>query len=405
MIKTKIVELDELAEIIDRLKKENKKVVLSHGVFDLLHVGHIRHFKAAKKFGDVLISTVTPDRYVNKGPHRPAFEEKLRVESIAALDTVDYVAINKWPTAVEAIKYLKPDIYTKGADYSDPSKDLTGGILLEREAIESVGGEIKFTDDITFSSSNLLNRFFSVFSKEADQYLDDFSQRYKSEEINSCIDKLVDLKILVIGEAIIDEYHYGKPIGKSGKESMVALKYTSNEKFAGGSLAIANHIANFCDNVDLFTLLGEIETQEEFIEEHLNKKVKRLFHYKKNAPTIVKRRFIEEQPLRKLLEFYIFDDENPEPEQGKEMRDHLKKILPNYDVVIVADFGHGMFDKKMIDLISKESKFVGVNTQSNAGNMGYNTISKYPRADYICIDEPEIRLDARNKNKAGEKWT
>jgi rfaE bifunctional protein nucleotidyltransferase chain/domain len=398
-VKNKIVELDELARIVDKLKKQNKTVVMSHGIFDLLHVGHIRHFKAAKKLGDVLIATVTPDRYVNKGPNRPAFEEKLRVESISALDTVDYIAINKWPTAVETIKFLKPNIYTKGTDYSDSDKDVTGGILLEKEAIESVDGEIKFTEDITFSSSNLINKFFSVFSKETDQYIDDFSNRYTVEEIISRIEKLKDLKVLVIGETIIDEYQYGVPIGKSGKESMIALKYLSEEQFAGGSLAIANHVANFCDNVALFTMLGETETQEDFIENHLNENITKLFHYKKNAPTIIKRRFLEKNTLRKLLEFYIFNDAEPEPEQSKEMQDHLKKIIPNYDVIIVADFGHGMLDKKMIKLISKESKFLGINTQSNAGNMGYNTISKYPKADYICIDEPEIRIDARDKNE------
>jgi len=397
MTKSKIVELDDLAKIISKLKKENKKVVLSHGVFDLLHIGHIRHFEAAKKLGDVLVATITPDKYVNKGPHRPAFEEKLRCESIAALNVVDYVAINKWPTAVETIKLLKPDIYTKGSDYSDQQKDITGGIVAEKEAIEEVGGVLKFTNEISFSSSTLLNRFFSVFSKEADEYLFNFSKKYKSEEIFEWMEKLKNLKILVIGEAIIDEYQYGDSIGKAGKESMIALKYLSTEKFAGGSLAIANHISNFCDNVSLFTLLGEIDPQKDFIEKHLNKKVHRLFHYKKDSPTIIKRRFIEESPFRKLLEFYVFNEKNLDPEQSKEVQSHLKKIIQNYDVVIVADFGHGMFDNKMIDIIANKSKFLGVNTQTNAGNMGYNTISKYPRADYICIDEPEIRLESRDK--------
>lgn len=393
----KLVELDNLAGIISRLKKQNKRVVLSHGVFDLLHIGHIRHFEAAKKLGDVLITTVTPDKYVNKGPHRPAFTEDHRAESVAALDSVDYVAINKWPTAVETIKFLKPDIYTKGMDYSKPGDDFTGGIFEERKAVEDIGGELKFTDEITFSSSNLLNRFFSVFSKEANEYIFDFSKQYSPEEIINYIENIKNLKLLVIGEAIIDEYQYGQSIGKSGKESMIALKYLSTEKFAGGTLAIANHVSNFCDNVDLFTLLGETDSQGDFIERHLNKKINRLFHYKKNSPTIVKRRFLEESPFRKLLEFYIFNDTKLDPGQSKEVQAHLKKILPGYDVVIVADFGHGMFNEQMMELIAKESKFVGINTQTNAGNMGYNTISKYPRADYICIDEPEIRLESRNK--------
>jgi rfaE bifunctional protein nucleotidyltransferase chain/domain len=398
MEKTKIVELEKLSKIISILKKENKKIVLSHGVFDLLHIGHILHFKSAKKFGDVLIVTLTPDKYVNKGPHRPVFTETLRAESIAALEDVDYVAINKWPTSVKTIKLLKPNIYSKGIDYSNLDSDITGGIISEKEAILSVSGELKFTDEITFSSSSLINKHFQVHSKETNDYLRDFSKRYRSEEVISYLDKLKDLKILVIGETIIDEYHYGKSIGKSNKESMVALKYLSNEKFAGGTLAIANHVANFCENVDLFTLLGDKDSQEGFINKNLNDRIKKFFYYKKDSPTIVKRRFIDKTKLRKLLEFYFFNENNLDQLQSKELCDHLRKILPKYDLVIVSDFGHGMFDKNIIDIIAKKSKFVGINTQSNAGNWGYNTISKYPKADYICIDEPEIRLENRDRN-------
>lgn len=398
----KVVELDELADIVAKFKKEGKKVILSKGVFDLLHIGHIRHFNEAKRYGDILIIIVTSDEFLNKGENRPAFKERLRAESVAALDSVDYVAINKWPTIVDTIKFLKPNVYLKGIDYINGFDDTSGEILLEQEAIKSVGGELQLTDNITFSSSGLLSHFFSFFSKETDDFITEFSKRYSANDIFEYIEKIKDLKILVIGEAIIDEYQYGTPIGKSNKESIIALRYQSKEQFAGGSLAIANHIANFCDNVDIFTILGEKETQEEFIEKNLNKKITRMFHYKKNSPTIVKRRFIEQNPLRKLLEFYIFDDTKLNKKQSKEVIDHLKQIIRKYDVVIVSDFGHGMFNHEMMELISNKSKFVGINAQANAGNMGYNTISKYPRADYICIDEPEVRLDAQDKEEVLE---
>src|SRR3990167_11073056 len=91
----KIKNIDELAIIIQKLKNQkDKKIVLCHGVFDLVHPGHIRHFQAAKALGDVLVVTVTADEYVNKGPGRPVFIQGLRAESIAALGCVDYVAIN-----------------------------------------------------------------------------------------------------------------------------------------------------------------------------------------------------------------------------------------------------------------------------------------------------------------------
>ena len=91
----KIVEREALQEISVRLKKEGKRIVQCHGCFDLLHPGHVMHFKAARNFGDVLIVSVTEDMYVNKGPDRPIFDENIRAENLAAIEYIDYVFINK----------------------------------------------------------------------------------------------------------------------------------------------------------------------------------------------------------------------------------------------------------------------------------------------------------------------
>ncbi|HIK02750.1 TPA: adenylyltransferase/cytidyltransferase family protein [archaeon] len=406
MTNGKILELEDLEKKIAELKKQGKKVVQCHGVFDLLHVGHLRHFKQAKKFGDILVVTITPDKYVNKGPHRPAFPEKMRAEVLASLDIIDYVSVNKWPTAIETINLLKPNFYVKGDEYEKIENDRTKKILDEEQAIKSVGGEIKFTNDIVFSSTTLLNKHMNVFTEEIENYLIDFSKKYGAQQIIDYLDKVKNMKILVIGETIIDEYQYGTALGKAGKEPIIALEYIDTDKFAGGTLAIANHLAGFCDNISLFTLVGDRDAQEDFIESHLNKKVQRIFHKKKNSPTIVKRRFIEmprklaqAKSLKKLLEFYVINGEETDAEQTKKLKSELEKIIPQYDLVIVADFGHGMLNKELRDVIVEKSKFLAVNAQSNAGNMGYNTISKYKKADYICIDEPEIRLENRDKYK------
>ena len=110
----KIRRMDDLAKALESVRAGGKKIVHCHGVFDLLHIGHIKHLEAARKLGDVLVVTVTPDRFVNKGPHRPAFPERLRAEALASLVCVDFVAINEWPTAVETIQRLRPNLYVKG---------------------------------------------------------------------------------------------------------------------------------------------------------------------------------------------------------------------------------------------------------------------------------------------------
>lgn len=155
----KIVELGKLAQIIEKYKSEGKKIAHCHGCFDLMHPGHIKYFQAAKRMGDILVVTLTPDIYVDKGPDRPVFDQNLRAESIAALECVDYVAINKWPTAEETIRLLKPDIYVKGQEF-EKMEDKTGKIQKEYDVVKEIGAEIRFTHEIVFSSTKLLNTYF-----------------------------------------------------------------------------------------------------------------------------------------------------------------------------------------------------------------------------------------------------
>lgn len=392
----KIKSIEDLAEVLAPLRTK-KKIVHCHGVFDLLHTGHIRHFEQAKKLGDILVVTVTPDRYVSKGPQRPVFSEDLRAEAIAALDCVDYVAINKWPMAVETIQLLRPDFYVKGSEYREAEEDRAGDVTREEEAINSVGGQLVFTDDITFSASSLINRHLPAFPKEVSDYLVGFSARYSVDDVLRYLESARPLKVLVVGEAIIDEYEYCQAVGKSSKEPMLALKRLSAEKFAGGILAVANHVANFCDEVGLVTFLGTENSQEEFIREKVNKKIEKIFLYRKNSPTIVKRRFIESYFFTKLLEVYEINDGTLDGADDERLCATLSDRLPRYDVVIVVDFGHGMLSREAIDILCSDARFLAVNAQCNAGNLGYHTISRYPRADYVCLAENEIRLEARDR--------
>ena len=156
----KILEIEVLAKEIQRLKSEGKKIVHCHGCFDLMHPGHIKYFQAAKKMGDILVVTISPDIYVDKGPGRPVFNQDLRAESIAALECVDYVAINKWPTAEETLRLLRPDIYVKGQEF-EKLEDKTGKIQKEYDVVKEIGVEIRFTHEIVFSSTKLLNQYFN----------------------------------------------------------------------------------------------------------------------------------------------------------------------------------------------------------------------------------------------------
>jgi len=395
----KIKTLEEAVDALAPLRKAGRKIVHCHGVFDLLHIGHLRHLQGARQFGDLLVVTVTPDRFVNKGPGRPAFPEALRAEALAMLECVDLVAINRWPTAVETIRLLKPDCYVKGSEYREAAKDVTGGITREQEAIESVGGRLVFTDDLTFSSSNLINLHIADRPKELKDYLAAFATQYPSAEIIRHLNRVKDLKVLLVGEAIIDEYAYCETMGKSGKEPILALRHLRTDRFAGGSLAAANHLASLCDHVHLLTCLGTEHSQEDFIRSALNPKIETTFISLKDEPTIVKRRFVERYPFQKLFEVYVIGDKEDREASSRELTAKLEALLPRYDVVLALDYGHGMIDAPAVNALTTRAQFLAVDTQVNAHNRGFNTISKYPRANYICISENELRQDCRTRQQ------
>jgi rfaE bifunctional protein nucleotidyltransferase chain/domain len=390
----KIVPLPEFAERVAELRAAGKTVVLCHGVFDLLHYGHILHLEEARRQGDALVVTITPDEYVNKGPNRPVFTETYRAHMLASLEVVDYVAVNKWPTAVEMLKLVQPDVYAKGPDYKDHDADLSGKIGEEEAAVNALGGRIYYTEDITFSSSNLINQHFSAHSPEVNEYLAELRGTYTPAQVHDALNTLRKLRVLVVGEAIVDEYVYVDQMGKSSKEPVLAMRYASDEQFAGGALAIANHLAAICDDVGLVTFLGTRDSREGFVRSRLAPSVDAKFFYKRDSPTIVKRRYVDSYLLQKLFEVYIFNDEFLDRDDSDRFCAHLEGI-DSYDLVIVADFGHGILTQGAIETVQRRAKFLAVNTQQNAANLGYHTLSRYSKADFVCTNEGELRSDMR----------
>lgn len=396
-LEEKIKDFDQIAGITDSLRQQNKKIVHCHGVFDLVHPGHIKHFQSAKKFGDVLIVSLTADEFVKRGPGRPIFNQIIRAETLAALAVVDYVVIVNEPTAENIIKQVRPNFYAKGPDYKEKAKDVTGQISEDEKNITAIGGKLVITDDQSFSSSKLINNHLDVYSPEQRIFLRDFSQRYTAAIISDEMKKIDNLRILVIGDAIIDEYHYCQPLNKSGKEPIITNKYLSEESFAGGALATANHVGNICSNVTLLTILGRLNSRDQFIRERMHPKIKLDFFYREDAETTTKRRYISDTHNRKLFEICFFND-NPISEKiESDVALYLVTNAKSFDLIIVNDFGHGFITSNLINIICNTAKKLALNVQTNSANTGFNLITKYPHADIICIDEIELRYATHDR--------
>lgn len=394
----KIKTIDEIGEISKRLRAEGHVVVMAHGVFDLLHMGHVRHLEEARRNGTKLVVTVTPDRFVNKGPGRPVFHEAMRAEMLAALACVDWVAVNINPTAEAALAKIRPNIYVKGSDYADHSQDVTGKIVAERNIVEKHGGRIVFTDDMTLSSTELINRYLNPFNPAVRAFLDAVRENSEKDIILELIERASRLRVLIVGDTILDEYRYVSPMSKTPKENLIATLYQSHEVFAGGAIATANHVASICREVEVLSVLGADNNGLDLIRASVKPNVSLSLVSKDKGPSTLKCRYIDSSTMRKLFEVYHMDDSPISEKLQRSLNERVAKLAGEYDAVIVNDFGHGMIMPSTIDALSRSTKFLAINTQTNSANFGYNLISKYPRADYVCIDGPEARLAAGDKH-------
>ncbi len=394
----KIVSIETLTKIISKLKKKGKKIILCHGVFDLLHVGHINYFQEAKSYGDILVVSATADQYVRKGPNRPAFNETNRIKALAALKITDYIVLSKNPTSVPIIREIKPNFYCKGPDYKSHKHDVSGEIKNEVNAVKKIGGKTIYTKGATFSSSRLLNEHTEIYNDQQKLFLNKIKKRYQFSHIRELIKSFEKLKVLVIGETIIDQYIFCEALGKSGKEPVLALRDLRTEEYLGGAAALSRHMSTFCNKITLVSMIGEKGDYLNKIKQKLPKNVKFQYIRKKNSPTILKRRFLDNVNKNKVLGVYKINDEILSKKQDKIFCKKLKKMIPKYDLVVVSDYGHGLISKKAASLVCSLSKYSALNAQVNAANVGYHSMRNYKNINCVIINENEIRHEMRNKN-------
>lgn len=335
-----------------------ERVVLAHGAFDLLHLGHLRHLEEARSLGDKLIVSITADKHVkiHKGEGHPQFSAEQRREALLKLRCVDQVVISESGTAAEIIAKIRPDVYVKGPDYVNSSNP---GLLSEIAAIEAVGGKFHITTAEKWSSTRLLR---GVRLPEATlAYLETARQRDFLGAILSAFEEADKLRIAFIGETIIDEYRYVRPLAKPSKEFILATVADREELFDGGILAAAKQ--GGWKHVDVVT----------------------------SQANVTKTRFVEADFSRKLFEVYSAKEIKLTEKGRHKLQDRMTKEVAKADVVVALDFGHGLFGEAERKIV-QEAKFLAMTAQNNAASYGFNPVTNHLCANYVCVDEPEARL-------------
>lgn len=395
-VAAKLIPFESASAALDALRASGRKVVQSHGVFDLIHPGHILHLEEARGLGDALVVTLTADQYVDKGPGRPYFNEQLRIRSLAALACVDHVILVPHPGPIAAIECVRPDFYCKGKEYEDPAMDVTGILREERAAVERHGGRMQFVGPIKYSSTRLLNQYFDHLTGPLRGFCTALAAECTRRDFHTAVESLRDLKVLVVGDTIFDRYAYVKSQGLTSKNAIISGRFLGDETQCGGALAVFRHVREFVDDVRYFSLVGHepwVQVQlAAFVPPAANRTI-----FAEHFTTVVKQRFVEPpapgKEVKKYFAVNYIDGEPPAPAVIDRVLARLRDELRQVDAVLLLDFGHGLMQPAVRELVQESAPFLALNCQTNSNNHGFNIINRqYRRADAFTLDEQELVL-------------
>lgn len=380
-----------------KLKKEGKTIALCHGVFDLVHPGHIIHLQQAKQMADILVVSVTAAEYVRKGPGRPYFNDEMRLKVLEALECVDYVMLSDGYTVDDIVESVEPDLYIKGEEYANESEDITGKMTAERELVERHGGRVAYTSGEVFSSTKLINTALSGLPEDVIRYMEGFVTKYSMEDIKKYAERAEKLKVLVVGDVIIDKYTYCIVHGLMSKDTGYSSGLEYSEEYLGGAAAVARHLSSFTENVTLMSIVGNEEDIRLCFLDEIADKMRLKLVYSAKVPTIVKHRYLtrnaKREEYRKIFSVNNISDLLVYEKGVREaFYRGLAEKIDEFDVVFLCDFGHGLIDEKVMNIIQERAKYLVLNCQTNSTNYGMNIITKYNRADAFTLDQKELKL-------------
>ena len=377
------------------MKKKNKLIKgLCHGVFDLIHIGHLKHFSEAKKYCNYLVVSITSDKFVRKakGPNKPIFNQDERFKVLSSLEIIDEVIIADCETGEDSIKKIKPKFYFKGKDYK---KSLDKSLVFEKRLVASLGGKIIFTNTPLNSSSEIINKkFFNIEKYYEKKFSDDEKNIFKDKITRFCNQK-INSKILVIGEHILDTYVSTSVQGKSGKNNILTSSFLSSKSYGGGIMLVSNLLSSFMNKVD--TICWNNQNNDKIYKKFLNKHINRI-NFNTDAKIIEKKRFTDSYLGTRLFQLNTNQEDILDINFRKKFTNFFNNLnLMKYDAIIIFDYGHGLINHSIINKLSRFKKKIYVNCQSNSFNFGYNLFSKYKSANTVSMDETEFRLLVQDK--------
>jgi len=382
----KIKTREELVQILGARPRQ-KKIIMCHGTFDIVHPGHIRHLIYARSKADQLLVSITSDLHINKANYRPFVPQHLRAMNLAALEVVDYVVIDNNATPIENIGIIRPDYFAKGYEYS------TDGIhprtRAEIQAMESYGGEIIFTPgDVVLSSSAIIEDEPPKIAAEKLHTLME-AEGIHFSDLRTALNKFTEARIHVVGDTIVDSYTYASLIGANAKTPTFSVKFQHQTDYSGGAAIVAKHMRATGAQVDFTTVMGDDALMEFVRKDVTDAGINTHVLVDKTRPTTQKNLFIADG-YRMLKVDKI--DNRPISERLVEKVKEQIASQTNVHAVVFSDFRHGIFNRHTIPILADAIPKDVLRVADSQVASRWGNILEFQHFDLLTPNEREARF-------------
>jgi len=384
--RNKIMTAAELSSVLSTHYK-TQRTVMCHGVFDVVHPGHIRHLLFAKSKADILIVSLTSDRHINKGHYRPHVPEDLRAINLAVLEFVDFVVIDFNATPIENLELIKPHLFAKGYEYS-PNQKIFPKTAEEADVVKAYGGEIIFTPgDFIMSSSEYINEFPPNLKIEKLMMLMDRSN-VTFDDLRNTIGQFSKKEVHVIGDIIIDTLSRCSMIGGQTKTPTLSIRLEDSLSFVGGAGIVAAHLRAAGAKVRITSIIGS-DSYGKMAESKLREwKVNTHLILDSQRPTTHKNSYVVQD--YRLLKVDTVDNSAISDSQLLEICNDISSSTA--DCIVFSDFRHGIFNKRTIPALISSIPTNKVRVADSQVASRWGNILDFPQFDLITPNEREARF-------------
>ena len=369
---------------------QGKRLVFVSGNFNIIHPGHLRLLSFARSCGDALVVGLFADGAVGT---MVRFED--RKASLLALEAVCEVVALEPSELLGFIASLKPHTVVKGKEH----ETLSNG---EQDAVSTYGGHLLFSSgEQAFSSRDLIRQELANPTNFQGRIPACFLSKHnlKKDHLLARVKAFSSLKVLVVGDLIIDEYIYCDPLGMSQEDPTIVVTPVETQSFIGAAGIVAAHLAGLGAKVSFVSIVGNDTKALDSAKRLEAMRVDAHFVFDESRPTIVKQRFRAQG--KTLLRVSHLRSHDAAHEYRQEALKRIESLLDSTDLLVFSDFNYGCLPQALVNAVTNACKVKDIpyvadsQASSQVGNVG-----RFVGADFLAATEREVRL-ATNDFKSG----